>query len=288
MERTRDQAYQLRRLVRRHLVASSPRLRPLVIAVCAGSGGVGATTVARCLAECLASDGARVAYLVADKDAAAHGTETEAGTPGWRDVIEDHADFDAVCRWTHGQVSVIPIGGDTSQRETAWETATAVRLFETIDRYLSADYVIADVGAGCRPWTKAWIEGARRTILVCSPDPTAVVAGYSWMKSVGPARVTSTVEVLLNRAGDRQQTAQVQQRLEDACRRFLGIELPCRHVIPEAAGGSLAQPGTVKLWTLKELLNAVEPIAERVRRLRAEQVETYQGNGSASDMRATA
>lgn len=288
MERTRDQAYQLRRLVRRHLVAASPRLRPLVIAVCAGSGGVGATTVARCLAECLVSDGSRVAYLVADKDAVVHGTATEADAPGWRDVIEHHADFDAVCRWARGQVSVIPIGGDTSQWETGWETATVVRLFETIDRDLSADYVIADVGAGCGPWTKAWIEGARRTILVCSPDPTAVVAGYSWMKSVGPARVTSSVEVLLNRAGDRQQTAEVQQRLEDACRRFLGIELPWRHALPEAAIGSVAQPGTVKPWTLEELRDAVEPIAERVRRLRAEQVGTYQGNGSTSDVRATA
>ncbi|RMF99763.1 MAG: hypothetical protein D6741_07960 [Planctomycetota bacterium] len=267
-----DQAFRLRDLVRRRL-AGSVTVPPLLVPICAGSRKVGATTVAVVVAERLADEGNRVLLVTSENASAEQGDSTEQAA-GWQGMLFGNVGLiEAVEPGSRGILVLQPgnnagLFGHSGRVERNGDIVP--KLAAILRQQAEADYVLIDVGAGCGSWCRAWLDAADAGLLVCSPDSTAIVAGYSWMKSVGAQTVAHSVALVLNRAADPQVAADVRRRLEEACRRFLGVSIEWAGRLPEI---TTSEEGGVP-WRrtygplCREAGAIIEHVAERRRRQR--------------------
>ncbi|GAB6165440.1 MinD/ParA family protein [Thermostilla marina] len=282
-----DQAFRLRDLVRRRL-AGSVVVPPLLVPICAGSRNVGATTVAVVIGERLAEEGNRV-VLVTSENVTPEETEGAEKTAGWQGMLSGSVGFvDAVVPGSRGMLVLEP--GTPSELFAAGtrvekSDAVVARLAALLRQQVETDYVLIDVGAGCGAWCRAWLGIADTGLLVCSPDSTAIVAGYSWMKSVGAQSVARSVALVLNRAADAQAAADVRRRLEEACRRFLGVTIGWAGRLPEVESVDDSDAPWRRTHTSlsREAAAIVEHVMERRQRQRASLIAK---SGASLEMRA--
>jgi flagellar biosynthesis protein FlhG len=99
-----------------------------------------------------------------------------------------------------------------------------------------ADYVLIDAGSGnSRAMHRFW-DAADAVLLVVQPDSVAVMDAYTLVKLTcheNPPR--AAVAVVVNGAEDEQTSRDVQQRLDRACRRFLGFPVAATSCVPADA-----------------------------------------------------
>ncbi|MBX7167693.1 MAG: P-loop NTPase [Pirellulales bacterium] len=224
-----DQAELLRKLVdhasdaRAQVATPSGVARPRVVAVAAGKGGVGTSTVAVNLAITLAQSGQRA--VLADCDLFGG----DAAQLCQLQPVYSIADVLAGRRTVHevllrGPAGIQVLPGVWALGEPCDATPAALhRLllqFEALGAH--ADFIVLDVGAAMtRPARRLW-QAADRVLLTTTPDPVAVMDAYAAIKVLMAGHALSSIRLLVNQATDPLMAADVHERLSRACRRFLG------------------------------------------------------------------
>lgn len=228
-----DQADVLRKLVdRQPPPAAEAALRPALLTVAGGKGGVGTTTVAVNLAVALAQSGYRT--VLVDVDLAGGDVAQVCRLQS----IDCVADVLASRRTIHevlerGPAGVQVVAGVWAMGEAADASPPAV------DRLLAqlaalgphADVVVLDVGSSLTRAARTLWQASDEVVLVTTPDAVAVMDAYAALKVLMAGQTLASVRLLVNHVHDSGVAADVQERLSRCCQRFLGHSL--------AAGGHL-------------------------------------------------
>lgn len=224
--------------------ADAPVRRARVVTVASGKGGVGKTNIAVNLCIALASGGLRVTLLDADLGTAnadllcgvsAAGRLHHALNPGGLDVqdggrrgVRDLAvDVPGGFRLVPGSTGVARMAD-----LTAGERRRLVLGLEDLER--DADVVVVDAAAGVGRAVTSFMHAADLSILITTPEPTAMADAYALAKCAamgdedgarrGAFLGEGRLGVVVNQVADPLEAMGVHARFSKVCRRFLGVE----------------------------------------------------------------
>jgi len=231
-----DQANHLRRLVRRFASqdASASRLRPNLIVVAGGKGGVGTTTVAVNLAVAMAGIGLRTVLVDADfygGDAAIL-CGLEPHHYNIADVLASRRTIHEVLQPGPGAVQVVP-GVWGSQELSDDPAAAGKRLLAELQALNPhADLLLLDGGTGSNRVMRQCWPVADLMLVLTTPETSSIVKTYALIKLLAEDTPAVPIHVLVNLAPTPDAAEDVGGRLAEASRRFLATQLHWAGYLP--------------------------------------------------------
>ena len=234
-----DQADELRRLVaaRRRLLHDAPgkrkSLRASIVAIASGKGGVGKSNIALNLALSLARRDLRVVLVDADFGAANICILGGINAPyTLHDVVMGKRELEEVL--VEGPFGLKIVPGATGMAELAdlddFRRKKLVRDFRTLER--RADLVLVDAGAGISKNVTDILTGADQVLMVTVPESIAIANAYSLIKSLVLSGDSPKLRLVINRAKNEIEAADVLSNMSLVARKFLKYELECLGWMP--------------------------------------------------------
>jgi len=251
-------------------VPPTPTVR--VIAVASGKGGVGKTNVTANLAVTLARRGMRVWVLDADVGLGnldlVYGVRPqhtiEAVLRGERRLAEVVADGPAGVR-------LVPAASGATEL-TALTPAQQLHILDEVDALEGElDVLLIDVAAGISSNVLYFAAAATETLIVTTPDPTAVADAYALVKVLATRWERRTFPVLVNMAAGAADAEATFARLAAVARRFLSVRLeyagwmPYDDAVPRAVRAQtplvLAAPGSPAAHAIAALADRLSQVS---------------------------
>ena len=204
-----------------------------IIAVSSGKGGVGKTFLSLQLAASLASRGKQVVLFDGDLGLAnVHvllGLKPEfdladvvAGRQALRDILLE------------GPRGLRIVPGASGQREIAELDAVAIagvlRGFDEVDPV--PDYLIIDTGAGIGSQVTTLARLADVLVVVAQDEPASLADAYGLIKVMHLDFNFQKFEIVINGGSNLRRSETIFQRLDDVCRKFMGLPLEMAGAIP--------------------------------------------------------
>jgi flagellar biosynthesis protein FlhG len=271
----RDQAAELRNLVRasRGHVAVGPS--PALWGISGGKGGVGTTTVAVNLALALGDLGPRIVLADANLtrgDVAPLCGISERGNIA--DVLMSRRDVHEVLEGGPGGMQILPGAWAPAERRPTTDSGgeRLVSQLRSLGRH--AEVVLMDLGAESGEETRRLWSAADGLLLVTTADNLAVMDTYAAIKTLGQG-TEFPIHILVNQVQDESEVAGVFSRLDQSCQRFLSRPvllagwLPADADVPAAADAAvplmLHSPQCPAALALQALAQYLLPHVERQR-----------------------
>jgi MinD-like ATPase involved in chromosome partitioning or flagellar assembly len=200
-----------------------------VVAVAAGKGGVGTSTVAALLGAAVAASGRQVLLV----DAVGHlgtlhallGVAPAYALGALRAGVEPRALVAPVS----STLSLLALAADASPLPESERRVLAQRLLSVYGAY---DLVVADVGASAAAILEACRNGTTRLLAVCGADRVGLAATFALLKLVGQHFPDVRVDLMPNRVTD-EVAATLHGHLNAAAIRFLSRTIHLAGAIPE-------------------------------------------------------
>lgn len=213
-----------------HAPARAEGRRAHVIAIASGKGGVGKTSLAVNLAICMARSGRDTVLF--DGDFGLGNADMLCGLPPGRHLGSvlsgERAVDDVAARFMPG-MRLIPCGSGVAGLADP-DAAARRRLAETFEMIArSAEIVLIDCGAGLGPVVLNLVAAADTTLIVTTPEPTAIADAYGLIKSsisAEPRPSPGVFRLVVNQCRSRAEGESVHARIAAVCDRFLGYRLP--------------------------------------------------------------
>jgi flagellar biosynthesis protein FlhG len=199
----RDQASALRQIVdnlkKQRMRESGEGAR--VLCVTSGKGGVGKTSISVNLGISLAKKGLRV--LLVDADFGLSNVDVMLGTSPPFDlsyVLRGQKKVRDII--TEGPGGIQFVSGGSGLNELL--NISELQLATVIDNLLlledAADVIIFDTGAGVNPLILRMIRSSAETVIVTTPEPTAIMDAYALIKSIVKYSSECQLRLIVNRA----------------------------------------------------------------------------------------
>lgn len=225
----RDQAHELRNLVRRAYTLAAPAVGPAprLIALMGGTSGVGTTTLAVNLAAAMAQQGRRVvlidANLQSPKAASLCGVKSGVGVI---DILRAQRTIHEVLQAGPAGMQIVA-GSREADHPSLGGNAAHQRLIEqlkSLGRHV--DFVLIDAGSGSADLAARLSSAADQVVMITTADPASIMDAYARIKVLAEnAEPLPAPSLIVNRAADEESARDVQQRLGQSCRRFLSVSL---------------------------------------------------------------
>lgn len=217
---------------------SGPTDRARSICVASGKGGTGKSSVAASLATLLARRG-RTLLLDADLGCAnAHILQDVHPEYSFADVIAGDRGIADIVTPCHEGLDLLP-GGSGFARLAGLRTYELEMIGRGLSR-LEPDYehLVVDSAAGLSRQTVAFAAACDMTLLVTTPDVTAMTDAYAFLKvfvrQCGVQGIERPMPLLVvNRAADAAEGESVARRLQDVVMKFLGQRMEYLTALPD-------------------------------------------------------
>jgi flagellar biosynthesis protein FlhG len=222
-----DQADELRQLVRQRAVkpAHLGPGAPLVV-VAGGKPGVGTTTIAVNLAVALARQGRRAVLVDGDLNRVGppivhipHSRGSVVDVLGGRYSVHEVLE--------RGPSGIQVLGGVGEARPSGPWSSTAQSRFVSQLRDLAphAEVVVVDVGPGREPLAASLWHAADAIVVVTTGESLAIMDAYAAIKALARHDAGPPLHIMVNQTSESQAALDVQDRIAEACRRFLGVAI---------------------------------------------------------------
>ena len=213
------------------LVTAPAPLR--VIAVTSGKGGVGKTNLSANLAVALALQGERVCVLDADLGLA--NLDVVLGLSPSRTllhVLRGECTLAEVIVEGPAGVRIVPAASGFAEL-TALGAAQQLRLLDEVDGLDGCfDVLLVDTAAGISRNVLYFAAAATETLVVITPEPTAITDAYALVKILATRHGRRDFLVLVNMAAGTADAETAFRRLARVAERFLRVRLEYLGYVP--------------------------------------------------------
>ncbi|MCB1187134.1 P-loop NTPase [bacterium] len=216
-----DQAQQLRSLAqdRGHSVFGSGRCR--VVTVTGGKGGVGKSSISLNLAIALAAGGRRV--LLFDADLGLANLDLMLGVVPQR-TIEDVSKgscrlADILLHTQHG-IDLLPGGAGVPELASMGSLSLVRMLGQLRELEDSYDVMVIDTAAGIGEGVARFALPADDCVLVCTPDPPAMLDAYSVIKMLCSRQYSGNLHLVVNMLRAEGELERTHASLDRVTRRY--------------------------------------------------------------------
>jgi len=214
---------------------NAARLGARLLVISGGRPGVGATTLAVELAAALAAEALRVVLVDADlyrADVANHCNLTV--TQGIGEVLQGRKSIHEALERGPAGIQVLAGAASADSRASATDRAIQrfLRQLPTLGPH--ADWLIVDAGNQPTELAAQLWSIAELLLLVTSPDAVAVMDTYALIKTLISQHAAQRSPLLVvNQTPDAATSADVHRRVDQSCRRFLGLSIQFAGGIPQ-------------------------------------------------------
>lgn len=228
-----DQANRLREIMKQRAVReplpteAKTTMNARVIAVASGKGGVGKSNFSINLAIQMRKLGKRV--VVIDADFGLANVEILFGVAPKHTVVDVlNGNTDMKSALTVGPIGCMFLSGGSGM--AALTELTNNQILRLTDGFFQldglADFIIIDTRAGLSNAVINFIKAATDTIVITTPDPTAIADAYALIKSVKAAMPDiGVLKLVVNCVVNDTEAQEVFEKLNGVSARFLDIKL---------------------------------------------------------------
>lgn len=234
-----DQAEGLRNLVRAQ--SGTPARTTRIITVTSGKGGVGKSNFTLNFALTLQSLGYRT--LVFDADIGLANIDVLMGlTPKYNlyHLLKREKTIWEIIQTGYHDLEFIAGGSGFNDllRLSEPELDYFVQQVEQLNGHV--DFLIFDTGAGLSKETLKFIVAAEQTVVVTTPEPTAITDAYAIIKMVHSMGYRVHFTLVVNRTTDEKEGKQTADKIAMVAKQFLGLDIPTLGFVPDDANVSQA------------------------------------------------
>ena len=230
-----DQAEALRSLMQFNRAAGEP-LQTRVVAVTSGKGGVGKSNFSLNFALSLQKLGKRV--LVFDADMGMANIDVLMGMQAPYNLVHLLRREKAIWEIIHeGPLGLHFIAGGSGFRDLLHLPDSELDYFGDQINKLHGHYdlILFDTGAGLTKETVRFISAAQETVVVTTPEPTAITDAYALIKMVRSMNHDVDFKLVVNRAADNREGLQTADKISMVAKQFLSLNLPLLGIILDDA-----------------------------------------------------
>ena len=197
-----------------------------VLAVSSGKGGVGKTNIAANLAICLAASGKKVVLVDADWGLAnldvVMGINSRFNI---QHVIDSQKNIDSIVQ--EGPAGVEVVCGVSGLEDMAnLDEFQRQRLLNELEGLgKDSDVMVIDTAAGISKSVLAFCLAADHTLLVTTPEPTAMTDVYAMIKVLFLNQYKGRMSLVVNMAQSLNEGKRIYRQIADVAEQFLDVEV---------------------------------------------------------------
>ena len=195
-----------------------------ILAVTSGKGGVGKTNIAANLSVSLASNNQRVILLDADLGLGNLDVLLNIQTRyNLTHVVSGKRTLRQITNVGPGGIEVI-CGGSGIESLANLSRFQRQRLLNEMQSLQNrSDLIVIDTGAGIHSSVIAFCLAADHTLVVTTPEPTAITDAYAMIKVLACQQYTGRISLLVNMAQNPTEGKKVYRQIADVAGRFLNV-----------------------------------------------------------------
>lgn len=95
------------------------------------------------------------------------------------------------------------------------------------------DFILFDTGAGLSKETLKFILAAEETIIVTTPEPTAMTDAYALIKMIQKMNYDIHFQLVINRITNRKEGSQTADKISLVAKQFLNLDIPTLGFVPD-------------------------------------------------------
>lgn len=140
-----------------------------------------------------------------------------------------------------------------------------------------ADYIIIDTAAGISDNVVSFVTAAQETIVVTTPEPTAITDAYGIIKAIVTNSENTNIKLVVNRVKNPAEAIKVSKKIIEICHQFLNVKIESYGFInddPIVPAAVRAQIPFVKLAPNSKASLCIEHIASRVLNLEVKEQQS--------------
>ncbi len=240
-----------------------------VVAIASGKGGVGKTWFAITLSHALAKAGRRT--MLFDGDLGLANVDIQLGLTPDRDlggVITGRIGLSqAATRYEEGGFDIVAGRSGTGSLATLPAQRLAQLGAEIVDAAKHYDRVVLDLGAGLDRTVRLLAASAGTTLVITTPEPTALTDAYAYIKVTQADEPTADLRVVVNMAANIAEGQRTYQTLLKACQGFLKISPPLAGIVrrdKKVAECIRRQSPLMTMYPTTEAAQDVEGVVDRL------------------------
>ncbi|GAB6071964.1 MinD/ParA family protein [Venenivibrio stagnispumantis] len=111
-----------------------------------------------------------------------------------------------------------------------FDSFSFIKMLDKISSYY--DYVLIDIGAGIDEKIANFVRASNKTYIVTTPEPTALVDAYAFIKSIYKSYGYKDFKVIINMVENKQEAEEIFFSLNNSLSRFLDITVQLAGYLP--------------------------------------------------------
>jgi flagellar biosynthesis protein FlhG len=241
---------------------------PKFFCITSGKGGVGKTCLAVNLAFALAHQRRRV--LLVDGDLGLANVDVLLALEvkaTMRDILDRGANPDAALISVHPCLDVLPASSGVPEMANLGPDDQDLLGETLLTMAAPFDYVLLDTAAGLGPAVLWFNAIADHSLVVVTPDPTALTDAYALIKVLAQSYQRRHFGIVLNCVQGEREARQTFDTLARAAARFLDLNLDCLGAVPSDPAVSKAVREQIPFFELAPQSSATQALIDLVGRL---------------------
>jgi flagellar biosynthesis protein FlhG len=196
--------------------------RAMVVTITSGKGGVGKTNIAANLSICLAHIRKRVLLIDADLGLGNLDVLMNLNSRyNLAHVLAGRKSIEEIIQLGPAGVEVI-CGGSGIEELANINPFQRQRLVDGLERLGDrADVIVIDTGAGIQPTVVSFCLASDHTMVVTTPEPTAITDAYAMIKVLAGRKYEGRISLLVNMADSIAEGKKTYRQITEVAARFL-------------------------------------------------------------------